>query len=83
MKFKNLSLQKKIIFCSSWSSSSSLVLLSVFHFLNDARLYRDTIGTKLASMANILGYNCTSALNFRDADDAAKTLRSLEAEERR
>jgi PAS domain S-box-containing protein len=81
MKFKDLSFPKKIIVLQLLVVFIIVVLLSVFHLLNDSRLYRETIRTKLDSMANILGYNCTSALNFRDPGDAAATLRSLEFEE--
>jgi len=82
MKFKDLSLARKIIVLQLFVVFIVVALLSGFNFLNDARLYRNTIRMKLDSMANILGYNCTSALNFRDNEDAAKTLRSLDAEER-
>ena len=74
MNLKNLSVKKKLILLQLLVVFAVLVLYSVFHFLNDARVYRGTISTKLASMANILGYNCTSALNFRDSEDAARTL---------
>ena len=80
MSFKDLSVKKKLILLQLLVVFVVLVLHSVFHFLNDARIYRATISTKLASMANILGYNCTAALNFRDSQDAARTLASLEAE---
>ncbi len=80
MNPKNLSVKKKLILLQLVIVFAVLVPYSVFHFLNDARVHQGTISTKLASMANILGYNCTSALNFRDNDDAAATLSSLEAE---
>jgi PAS domain S-box-containing protein len=80
LSIKNLSIKKKLILLQLLVVFIVLVLYSVFHFLNDARIYRETISTKLASMANMLGYNCTSALNFRDGQDAAKTLVSLKAE---
>jgi PAS domain S-box-containing protein len=59
-----------------------LVLFSVFRVLNDARAYRESIGVKLASMAKMVGHNCTSALDFQDQSDAAKTLASLESEQK-
>jgi PAS domain S-box-containing protein len=80
MNIKNLSIRKKLLVLQLLVVFVVLALYSGFHFLNDARIHRDTISTKLASIANMLGYNCTSALNFRDAQDAAKTLISLEAE---
>ncbi len=80
MNVKNLSVKKKLIFFQLLVVFIVLVLLSLFHSLNDARVHRGTISARLASMANILGYNCTSALNFRDGRDAARTLSSLEAE---
>ncbi len=80
MNVKNLSVKKKLIFLQLLVVFAVLVLHSLFHFLNSARIFRDTISTNLESMANILGYNCTSALNFRDDQDAARTLASLAAE---
>ena len=80
MSIKNLSIKKKLILLQLLVVFVVLTLFSLFHFLNDARIHRDTISTKLASMANMLRYNCTSALNFQDRQDAAKTLLSLEAE---
>ncbi len=80
MNFKDLSIKKKLIVLQLLVVFVVLTLHGVFHILNDARIQRSTISTKLASMANILGYNCTSALNFRDSQDAVKTLSSLEAE---
>jgi len=80
MNIKNLSIKKKIIVMQLLVVFVVLTLHGVFHLLNDARIHRNTISTKLASMANILGYNSTSALNFQDREDAAKTLSSLEAE---
>jgi PAS domain S-box-containing protein len=80
MNLKNLSVKKKLILLQLLVVLAVLLLISVFHVLSDARVHRSTISTKLASVANILGYNCTSALNFRDGQDAARTLSSLEAE---
>jgi len=82
VKFKDLSFARKIIVLQLLVVFVVVTLLSLFHFLNDRNLYRETIRTKLVSMAQMLGYNCTSALNFRDGGDAARTLRSLAAEER-
>jgi len=80
MKFKDLSLARKIIFLQLFIVLVVVVLLSGFHVINDAALFRKDIRMKLVSVARVLGYNCTSALNFRDPGDAALTLRSLEAE---
>jgi PAS domain S-box-containing protein len=80
MSFKDLSIRNKLILLQLLVVFIVLVLYSAFHILQDARVYRDSISTKLSSMANMLGYNCTSALNFRDANDASKTLASLDAE---
>jgi PAS domain S-box-containing protein len=80
MNIKNLPIKKKLILLQLLVVFAALVLYGAFRFMNDARIYRETIDSKLVSMANILGYNCSSALNFRDGADAAKTLMSLEAE---
>ena len=80
MNFKNLSIKKKLILLQLLVVFGVLAPYTAFNILNSARIYRDAIGTKLVSMADMLGYNCTSALNFRDGRDAARTLLSLEAE---
>jgi signal transduction histidine kinase len=80
MSTRNLSVKRKLILLQLLVVFAVLVLHSVFLFLNDARIYRQTVSTKLVSMANMIGYNSTSALNFQDAQDATKTLNSLEAE---
>jgi len=80
MNFQNLPLKKKLILLQLLVVFAALVLYSGFRFMNDARIYRESISTKLVSMENMLGYNSAAALNFRDSEDAAKTLMSLEAE---
>ncbi len=80
MNLKNQSIKKKLIILQLLVVLAALVLFSIFQILNTARIYRDSISLKLASLADLLGYNCTSALNFQDKQDAAKTLFSLEAE---
>ncbi len=80
MTIKNWSVQKKYIFLQLTVVFIVLALASAFYLLNDFRIYRETIRTKLHSVASILGYNCTSALNFRDPGDAATTLQSVAAE---
>jgi PAS domain S-box-containing protein len=80
MTFKNVSIKRKLILLQLLVAFVALSLYIVVYSFYDARTYRETISTKLASMANMLGYNCMSALNFRDGRDAVKTLNSLEAE---
>jgi PAS domain S-box-containing protein len=80
MSIKNLSIKSKLLLLQLLVVFSVLVLYSVFHFLNYARIYQETVVTRLVSMANMIGYNSASALNFRDTQDAAKTLKFLDAE---
>jgi PAS domain S-box-containing protein len=80
MRIRNLSIKKKLVILQVLVVFVVLLLFSVFRVYNDARINREAIRTKLASMANMLGYNCTSALNFKDGRDAVKTLNSLDAE---
>jgi PAS domain S-box-containing protein len=80
MNITNLSIKRKLILVQLLVAFAVLVIYSLFHFLNDILVYQETVSVKLASMANMLGYNSVSALTFRDAQDAAKTLNSLEAE---
>jgi len=81
MRFRDLSLARKVIVLQLLVVFVVVLALSVFQFANEARLYRETIRTKLVSVANMLGYNVQSALDFQDRQDASQTLRSLDAEE--
>ena len=81
MRFRDLSLARKVIVLQLLVVFVVVLALSVFQFANEARLYRETIRTKLVSLANMLGYNVQSALDFQDRQDASRTLRSLNAEE--
>ncbi len=80
MSITDLSIKRKLILLQLVVGFAVLLLYSLFHLINDIFLYRETVGARLASMANMLGYNSISALRFRDPQDAAKTLHSLEAE---
>ena len=80
MIVRNLSIKRRLILMQMLVVFVVLVLFSVFYVLNDARVYRDSVKTKLSSMAKMIGHNCSSALNFRDRNDAAKTLASLDVE---
>ncbi len=81
MKFKDLSLARKIILLQLLVVFIIVGLLSGFHIANDATLFKKNLRAKLVSVAEILGYNCISALDFHDPVDAATTLRSLDAED--
>lgn len=80
MKFEDLSIKKKLILLPLLVAFAVLALSAGFNVINEARASRAAIRAKLTSLADMLGTNCTSALNFRDPADAAKTLRSLAAE---
>jgi PAS domain S-box-containing protein len=80
MRFQDLSIKSKLILLQLLVVFIVLALYSGFTILQDARVLREAIATKLSSMAGMLGYNCVSALEFNDPDDAARTLASLDAE---
>ncbi|MDD8026113.1 MAG: PAS domain S-box protein, partial [Acidobacteriota bacterium] len=80
MIFADLSIKKKLILLPLLAAFTVLVLASGFNVLNNAGANRAAIRTKLISLTGMLGYNCTSALVFRDPGDAVKTLQSLAAE---
>ncbi|HPR64701.1 MAG TPA: ATP-binding protein [Thermoanaerobaculia bacterium] len=80
MRFKDLSIRSKLVLLQLLVVFVVLVLYSVFHIFLDVQVHREAISSRLSSMADIIGYNCISALDFLDAEDASRTLRSLEAE---
>lgn len=80
MMLRDLSIKRRLILMQLLVVFAVLVLFSVFQVLNDARLYRESVGIRLSSLAKMIGHNSASALNFRDPDDAARTLAALGGE---
>ena len=82
MNLKNPSIRQRLVSMQLFVVFVVLALFSVVYVVNEARQYRGTVEARLASLAQMIGYNCTSALNFQDRNDAAKTLASLDGERR-
>lgn len=80
MSFKDLSVKKKLVLLQLLAVFPALIVFTIFQLLSAARIYRNAVETRLVSMAVMIGHNSTSALDFRDGKDAAKTLLSLSAE---
>jgi PAS domain S-box-containing protein len=75
-----VSIKRRLILSQLSVVFAVLVLFSVFRVFSDVRTYRESVSIKLASMAQIVGHNAKSALDFQDQQDAATTLASLESE---
>ncbi len=79
-RFDDLPLKRKLIWLTSLVVFVVLVLSTGFGFLRTTREARTAVRTKLAALADMIGTNCTAALNFRDAGDAVRTLHALAAD---
>jgi signal transduction histidine kinase/CheY-like chemotaxis protein/HPt (histidine-containing phosphotransfer) domain-containing protein len=70
----------KLLGISLVSAGAALLAAGAVLALFDYREMRQTLVTGTQTYANIVAQNCTAALSFGDANDAAQTLGSLRAE---
>jgi PAS domain S-box-containing protein len=75
-----VSIKRRLILSQLSVVFAVLALFSIVRVVNDARAYRESVGARLASIAQIIGYNATSALDFQDQRDAETTLASVALE---
>ena len=80
MKFKDLSIKKKLIAISMLTAISSLLVVLVFNIVGMYISYRGSISESAMSFARIIGTNCVAPLIFDDQVAAQKTLNSLKTE---
>jgi two-component system, sensor histidine kinase len=70
----------KLLAITLISAGAALLAAGAVLALYDYREMRPTLVTGTQTYANIVAQNCTAALSFGDANDAAQTLGSLRAE---
>src|ERR1700677_1273972 len=70
----------KLLAITLISAGAALLAAGAVLALYDYREMRQTLVTGTQTYANIVAQNCTAALSFGDANDAAQTLGSLRAE---
>ncbi len=77
---KNVPIKNKLIFLQLFVVFIVLLFFLIFFIIYQSNFLRKNISTKLKTMAEIIGYNSTPALNFFDKSSAEETLKSLKAE---
>jgi len=81
IKMKHLSIKNKLILMQLITTVFVLLIYSIFLFFNNMQIYRKSIINQLTSMAQLIGTNSVSALNFLDNATAEEILLSLTKEE--
>jgi C4-dicarboxylate-specific signal transduction histidine kinase len=75
--FNDLSINAKLNLSALLAGGAALILASTALILNDANLIRSSKVEQLSALAEVLGANCESALNFDDSTAAKGLLSSL------
>src|SRR5436190_17395630 len=78
--FKEVSIQRKQTLIIMVISAAALLLACGAFVIYDAVTFRNSMVSNLATLAEIVGKNCTAALAFNDQTVAEETLNALRAE---
>lgn len=81
ISIKDFSIKKKLIAIQLITALIVLLFYGIFLVINDYLIFRKSAISELTSMAQLIGANSISALNFLDNDAAEEILASLAAEE--
>ena len=81
MIFQNLSIKRKLTLITMLTSSVALILSSASFLIYDLISFRHLLSQDLMTQAEIIGYNSTGAMEFRDVGAATATLSALTAKE--
>jgi len=82
ISIRNLSFRKKLIAIQLLTAFIVLLFYGLFLVFNDMREYRKSVVNQLTTMAQLIGANSISALNFLDNAAAEEILSSLNTEEK-
>jgi PAS domain S-box-containing protein len=74
------SIKRKLIWINTLASAAALLVASVAFVGYELSVMRQNMVRVLSVQAQIVGFNCASALLFSDPETARKTLSALEAE---
>jgi len=77
MRFRDLSVKRKLVVAAMLSATSALLLVSTALVVYDRMSQRQALAEDLSTLAEITGANCTAALTFRDRQAAEELLGSL------
>jgi len=81
MIFQNLSIKRKLTLITMLTSSIALILSSASFLIYDLVSFRHLLSQDLMTQAEIIGYNSTGAMEFKDEPAATATLSALTAKE--
>ena len=77
--FRTASIKRKLTLLVMLTTTVALLVAAVQFILNDLRDYRARSVNDLKILAQIIGDNCTSPLEFDDTNYAAQVLSALQA----
>ena len=75
--FRDVSIRTKLMLLLVGVVSVALVLSCAALAVNDVRMIQSLLAKRLSTLADMLGANCTAALNFEDKRTAENLLDSL------
>jgi PAS domain S-box-containing protein len=78
--FTTASIKRKQVFIILLTSATTLLLACVAFVSYDLTTFRKEIVQQASSMAEVIGNNCTAALDFNDSTSAEETLGALHSE---
>ncbi|HBF88500.1 MAG TPA: hypothetical protein DDX39_07655 [Bacteroidales bacterium] len=77
---RKISIKNKLIAIQMLTAFLVLLFYTIFSIYNEVVFYEQSVIKKSESVANLLGVNCISALNFLDEKAAEEILSSVKAE---
>ena len=77
---ENMAIKHKLMLIIMAACTVALLLYSALHLLSEREEFREETLDSISCYAEMIGDNCRAALAFGDAEDAADTLESLQAE---
>jgi len=77
LSFKNTSIRSKLIIMQAATAFTAVVICSVIFVLNAIRTFKESSIANKSSIAEIVGVNAASALQFKDEETAKKLLANL------
>ncbi len=80
LNFRNYSIRRKQTLSIMLACSVVLLLACAAFVTTDVVSFRRELVAKVVTLANVIGHNCTAALDFNDPKTAGETLASLRAE---
>ena len=81
INIKDLSIERKLIAMQLLTTFIVLLFFGMLLFFNDLHVLRKSVISRLTSIAQLIGANSISALNFLDNETAGEILSSLQAED--